>query len=289
MFLLLCFPRRSSFSEGFTKFMSIKLFTSRRKSPLTTGANAGFSVLEMLLVITLLGIVTAIGYAFAAHVQPDSQAAGERILSDLTRIVVTRQQQARQLNTLSRSSGTSLEEGTDNFEIAIDFATPQTTRTLLLDGVDVNHDGRDDNTGQQLSIFRDKQFIPAYTGAPLALPKGWRIALSASDMGSIPLIAGGTSARGQAARCIVFGYGGSTNPSAQNPSSPGNCGTPLQFVSGSGNTQNLARDAAPFMAVYAIAPGMDAAVALAVFTTGYTEAFHFDGHLWHGYNNRVIV
>src|SRR5205085_1205694 len=158
------------------------------------------------------------------------QAGGERVLTNLTRIVTTRQAQARQINTATRVGGTSLEKGVGEFDIAVDFGRLETTGTLVLDGVDDNGDRIDDYTGQQISGFDGAAESPIIAGT------------SAND---------------------YFGA-----------------------------------QVAPFSAIYAVftpdatlteqGTSATAAVALAVYPSGYTESFRWDGFDWHGYNGRTF-
>jgi hypothetical protein len=252
--------------------------------------------MELLVTVAVVLLVVAAGASFMSHSSPDQQAAGERVLTDLRRVVTTRQAQARQLNTASRVGGTSLEAGVNNFDIKVDFAQLATTRTLALDGVDADGNGLDDNTGQQLARFIGANFVPAYASDPMRLPSGWSFAFTPEEMRGIPMIAGGTGQRGRPAQCVVFTPDGSTLPYGRNSAQPANCGSggDTAVVSGTSRSNYLSPSTSPFLAVYVVlAPGgsaqAESAVALAVYPSGYTEGFRWDGSKWVGYNGRVIA
>lgn len=246
----------------------------------------------MMVTIGVLVILAATGYMFVSRSRTNTQAAGERILSELQRIVQYRHAQTRQLNTATRVGGTSLEQGVTVYDIKLDFGQLDTTRTLVLDGVDANNDGRDDFTGQDMATWSGTQFQPKWTGSQIQLPSGWRFALSQSEMAGIPLIAGGQGTRGIPARCVSFGINGSIYPAIENTSTR-QCSTTDGFAFTATRAAYFSRDQSPFYAIYAVfvpsgSSVATAAVALAVYQSGYTETFRWDGSNWVGYNARVV-
>lgn len=252
-------------------------------------ASAGFTLLELVVTLGVLAVFTGFGYAFVSRARPNSQAGGERVLSELQRLVTTRHAQARQLNTASRTGGTSLEEGITAYDITLDFSNPETTRTLLVNGVDEDRDGFDDYTGQEMSRFVGSEFHATYTGAPLQLPAGWRIAATKEDFGTVPLIIESDPERARPARCIYYAANGSLYPAEAD--GRGGCHNEGQIITSTSRDQYFSLSSAPFLAIYAVftpdgAQSPTAAVALAVYQSGYTEAFRWDGKEWSGYNGR---
>ncbi len=156
--------------------------------------------------------------------------------------------------------------------MSIDFATPETTRSLRLEGTDADDNGTDDLTGLALT-----RFVPpaaaggtgtwsyAYEGSPLTLPTGWRLATTETELSPIPLIPLGTPVT-----MIAFGPTGL-----------------VTTLPASAGTTDPAREL-PFPAFY-FTDGNEA-VAVAVHRTGLTEFWRWDASTesWRGHGDRTV-
>jgi prepilin-type N-terminal cleavage/methylation domain-containing protein len=252
----------------------------------------GYTLIELLLALAIVVLLAAFA-AFAGRTRADQQGEGERVLADITRVVTTRQAQVRQLNLKSLTGGTSLEAPIkDASALDVDFASPDTTRDVIVSGVDANGDHIDDYTGQQLAYNDSGTLRVGFAGQPLSMPTGWSVARTSDDLHGIPMIGGGLRQRGRVARCVSFGIDGSTFPRGQDPSQAAKCGGDDASRAGS-RTDAPAAGESPFLAVYAIftprgSTSATGAVALAIYPSGYTEPFRWDGSAWRGYNSRTL-
>lgn len=254
---------------------------------------AGFSLIEMLIVMAVIGIL--VGYALSRNGATASTAGGgERALDEVERRLYERHDAAVRLNRLA--APTSLENYTAP-PVEIDLTNATTTRALLIEGVDANGDGRDDNTGSTLTSLAP----PATAGGQgtwnysyensqaLALPIGWRILTAPEQLGAIPQIGLGQQGRGVLA--TGFGFDGQGRAMVRNAA-----GVWTTLPVGSLATADSPQTA-PFWAVYMVqtqgaannTAGVGAAaVAISVHPTGQFERWRWDGTTWRGFRRRTL-
>jgi prepilin-type N-terminal cleavage/methylation domain len=231
-----------------------------RRSPTTSTAiaqnhSAGFSLLELVIVCAIVSIVAAIALASFAN---RDQAA--RFQADVASRIRERRASAIRINALTEA--TALE----NFQqppIGIDFASVQTTAALVVEG-------EADRTTFQPSAtpgaYGTWRFV--YQGRELQIPRGWRIANSASELSPLPLIPLGTPTTS-----FTFTAHGNLDvgslpphPSSTNPN-----------------------DESPFPTIY-LTNG-SAGRAVAVHPSGLLELWQYDDatRRWTGFSNRVVT
>ncbi len=259
---------------------------SRLRRSLVKAAD-GFSLLEMLIVVAILGLIAAYAYSTVGG-RRASANGGERALDSLARVLEERRNAAIRLNAIE--SPTSLENYTAS-PVEINFDDASTTRPLITDGVDSNGDGIDDNTGQAItrlaaSSGTTASWNYAYMGQPISLPQGWIIASSAEQLGSIPLIGAGQNGRGQ----LVSRLGFDNHGRALAPDSGR-----WQAYPQNSPSESSTINAAPFWSIYVVATPSSspsssptAAVAISVHLTGQLERWRWDGAAWQGFGRRTL-
>ena len=227
-------------------------------------AEGGFSLTELLVVLVVIIIVAGLALRTLA-----GRDDGARLGQDVARRIRERRAAAIQLNT--QTTATQLQQFVQP-PVTIDFADPDTTRSLRLDGSDANGDGYDDVSGLPLTHFNPPAaagatgtWSYAYEGSPLELPSRWRIAATAEELGTIPAIPLGTPTT-----AISFTHEGTV--------------TSLPPAAG---TTDPAREA-PFPAVY-LTDGTNA-YALAVHPSGLVEFWRWDAeaNAWKGHGDRTV-
>lgn len=225
-------------------------------------AEAGFSLAELVIVVALIIIVAGLALRTLSG-RDDSVRLGQ----DVTRRIRERRAAAIQLN--QQRAASQLEQFVQP-PVTIDFAAPETTRSLWLEGTDADDDGNDDISGHPLTRFipagtpgASGTWVYAYQGSALQLPAGWRLAATAADLAPIPLIALGTPAT-----TVSFTREGTV---ANNPATAGTTDPNQQT---------------PFLAIY-LTNGSDAQ-AVAVHATGLTEFWRWDSAAgaWRGFGDR---
>ena len=226
------------------------------------GAEGGFSLTELLVVSALIIIVAALAFRISS-----GRDDGSRLGQDVARRIRERRAAAIQLN--QQRAATQLEQYVQP-PVTIDFADPETTRSLWLEGADADDDGNDDASGRPLTRFVPPSapggtgaWAYAYQGGALRLPAGWRLATTASELAPVPPIPLGVPAA-----AVSFTREGTVanNPAAAGTTDP--------------NQQT------PFLAIY-LTDGSDAQ-AVAVHPTGLTEYWRWDAasQAWRGFGDR---
>ncbi len=224
----------------------------------------GWSLVELLLVVALIGIVAALVVSQAARTRPSAGGA-ERVVRELRQRLEERRAAAIRLQPLVAS--TSLEGYTLPF-VDIDFTNAATTAPLVVESTTVSNAAWN--------------FV--YTADPLVLPQGWQVGQQPSDLGSsIPLLGSGSNGRGIVVTHV--GFDGSGFPQAQVSGvwQPAPTGAP-------GTTSSSTPDpnTTPFWAVYAVSGDRQAAVAVAIHPGGVFEEWRWTGTAWQGFQQRTL-
>ncbi|MCY7375265.1 MAG: hypothetical protein LH472_04755, partial [Pyrinomonadaceae bacterium] len=121
----------------------------------------------------------------------------------------------------------------------------------------------------------------------LILPDGWRIARRASDLGDIPLIAGGSDGRGVLVSQIGFDGDGRAYAFQRRVTG----GTWDALPDGAVVSDTPILSETPFWTVYFVGSANDravAAVGVAIHPSGLIERFRYDGSRWIGFENRTF-
>lgn len=228
---------------------------------------SGFSLIELLIVIIIIGLIAS--FAFSRFLSVQDAGSGERAVSAVAAKIGQRRDEAVRLNGLTVS--TSLESQTAPL-VTIDFGDLPTTASLFIDGTDANRDGIDDDTLAPLTRLQSNNWSYAYRPDRLQLPGSWTILQNPpttvgniSDGRGVPVTRVGFDGDGRA-----YGYVSGVwqkYPALSSSSSP------AAALLGEQNT--------PFWAVYI--GSRENAVAVAIYPSGQTEKFRFDGSLWRGW------
>lgn len=244
---------------------------------------SGFSLIELMVVIAIVILL-------AAFTIPRLARGNDATLVSAQAASRLRERHAAALRLNRVLEPTSLE----NYRqppVLIDFLDPQSTRSLLTEGVDANNDGRDDNTGQTITRFLPPSTAGStgtwsyqYRGSSFTLPTGWRVASSAADMGGIPLVGNGlgilTTRIGFDAKGTALG---DVNRDGIYEVLPNH----YQGVGTNYATIDLNREGY-FWAIY-LTDGTEAR-AIACHGSGLVESWRWDpdGRAWRGYSDRTV-
>lgn len=231
----------------------------------------GYSLVELLLVIALVSLIA--GLAFSRFLGL-SEGGAETNLQNLSAVVNQKRDEAIRLN--GNVAPTSLE-----FQIAplveLDFADPETTKTLIVEGLDRNGDYLDDETGELLTHVEGGGWIYSRRDDARRLTNGWEVV---ADEGSLPVPPIAANGRGELVTKIGFDGEGRVFGWQKEEWRK----FPLSF-----NEKKNSPDLY-FWAVYLKSANETnrEVIALAVYPTGQTEKYRFDGEIWQGYRQRVV-
>jgi prepilin-type N-terminal cleavage/methylation domain-containing protein len=215
---------------------------------------AGFSLMELVIVCAIIGVVAAIALASFAN-----RDEGSRLAQDVASRIRARRAAAIRLNSLVQPT---LLENYKQPPISIDFINATTTASLVTEGTAptiFTAPGSLGSTGTWNYV---------YQGNALTLPAGWRVATSSSSLSPIPVISLGTPA-------TVFNFTGDGRLDASSlPATPANT-NPNQE--------------SQFPAIY-LTNGRTAR-AVAVHPSGLTEIWQYEesAGTWRGFSNRTAV
>ena len=180
-----------------------------KPSSTSRSPQAGFSLIELLIVCAIISIVTALSVASFAN----RDQAG-RFQADVAARIRGRRAAAVRINALTEP--TVLE----NFRqpaIQIDFTNLATTAPLVVEGPERTTFAPPSHPGSV------GQWNFVYQGRPLQIPAGWRIATAASDLSPISLIPLGTlvtsfafTPDGRLEASSLPPYTSNTNPNNEN-------------------------------------------------------------------------
>lgn len=238
----------------------------------------GFSLIELLVVILLVAMLAGfvVSYVYSGK---NETAAAERLLSDMTSRISERRNSALRLNSIEKP--TSLETRTAP-PVVIDFGDPETTKSLVTDGIDRDNNHVDDYTGKALTYLEDDgnggaRWVNAYEGDALAFPDGWTVAHSFRTL-NLPAISEGAvlttsiafNAKGEAVALDSRTGGWNTQP---NPDAPNSCW--VIYATYPNNQGGIRQREAP-----------TAAVAIAVYPSGLIESWRFADGSWQGFKGR---
>src|SRR5260370_2887653 len=190
-------PRSSSLSRRESEVISrvpiIKLAAANRQPHLAKGKfkkqralamrvqqsnQAGFSLVELVIVCAIIGVVAAL--AFASFANRDE---GSRLAQDVASRIRARRAAAIRLNALVQPT---LLENYKQPSISIDFINTTTTASLVTEGTVPTTFTAPGGLGST----RTWNYV--YQGNALTLPAGWRVATSSSSLSPIPVISLGT-------------------------------------------------------------------------------------------------
>ena len=241
---------------------------------------SGFSLIEMVLVVAIISLVCAL--AFSRLLGGNDGGGGERVIADAAVRITERRDEAVRLN--GNLARTSLEEQTAPL-VVVDFAGANAGASLIIDGVDADGDHRDDDSGDLLTHLENNDWIYSYRNDALKLPTGWSV-LTTNRVARVKLIGNGKNGQGALVTRIGFDAAGRAYGFERDEWQRFPIGTE---PSGSADTS-------PFWAVYFVnsteTPNRQtrvrSMVAIAVYPSGHTEKFRFDGENWLGFRSRNL-
>lgn len=236
----------------------------------------GFTLVELLVVITIVVILSAIVVSRGIFSSSESHG-GEQLITELATRLNERQSEAQRLN---GNKAVTAFHSSVAAPIEFDLTNLATTASLVTEGVDENADGIDDVTGDPLTFLNSGAWSLVYRGDQMRLPTDWKLAGSAAELGSIPLIA--TGAKGRGIPVTRIGFDGDGKALYRNAA-----GVWERTPSGTAPGKRINESA--FWAFYFIRPGSDkTAIAVAVYpASGICERFRFDGTSWRGFADRI--
>lgn len=234
-----------------------------------TNRASGYSLLELLVVLAVL-MLTAVFVLDSSYLSGDS---GEALITEAARRTRQRRAEAVQLNAATGTNG--IERGFSQPPLVIDFAQPETTRTLRIEGSGATHLAcppthprtsvglcekiNSDGTRERTLGTWDYQYV----GLALRTKGGWNVALDNADLGRVPQMEG-TRLTTQ----LEFTSNGRLRPVNANPADTAQPATvwAIYFVKG----DNDAR-------------------ALLVTDAGQVEVCRWDDGAWRGFGDRLIA
>lgn len=218
----------------------------------------GYSLIELLIAVIITGIL-------ATFILSGFKENGRSLKQVINKV----EQRLEERRTAAKRLSQANEEGMKSFSpVTINFADLSTTRTLRIDGVDLNRDGKDDNSGENLTRWNQSSaaWEYRYEGEELKLPAGWQVITKTQDLGTIPQIS-----NSQLITLISFSEEGRP---AEVPNSP---------------TTSTRADEAPFWAIYLLdVKSGKIAVAVAIHGSGLIESWTYAEHngKWYGSGGR---
>lgn len=249
--------------------------------------NAGFSLIELLVTITLLCILSAIAVT-RLYSNQNEVGGGERLLEQAAKKISERRSEAIRLSGEDRHVLTV--QLANDWILPISFKDIEQSSSLITEGDD-NGDCLDDVTGTPVSCL-----VPAPGGEygyvwnlacrddKLEIPDNWKLVRTQSDLGGISLIGGGSLGRGIITTAFGFGRAGNANGYGVI------FGTREGWIPPPGATSAGTLATSPFFAVYFVPKNGSSktAVAVGVHPSGFIERFRYDGAKWLGYGNREL-
>mgnify|MGYP002785173903 CR=1 FL=1 len=218
----------------------------------------GYSLIELLITVVIGGIL-------ALFILNGFKDQGR----NLKQVLHKAEQRLEERRSAAQRLGQANAEGIEEFSpVTINFADPATTRTLKIDGVDLNRDGQDDNSGQNLTRWNRSaaRWDFYYEGEELKLPANWELVTKIEELGDIPPIP-----NSELTTSIGFNEEGRPATVPDSPTAP------------------TGSDEAPFWAIYFIdRKGGKIAVAVAVHGSGLLESWTFaaNSNKWLGNGGR---
>lgn len=215
----------------------------------------GFSLIELLFVIVLIGTLAAFFLGGLRNEQADSLKVIDRVEAALTE---------RRSAAISLMQRNGQDGEVQRLPIGINFADPATTAPLLTSGEDANNDGVDDNSTRPITtwVISQNKWKFGYSAEPVELPPTWKLVRNRNELTPIPPIPNSNLTTE-----IYFNEDGTPT-------------TPAGFEKS---------DEASFWTIYFVdRKAGDIAVALAVHGSGLVEAWRYDPTKkeWLGYGGR---
>lgn len=232
----------------------------------------GYSLLELLIVLALLMLVVA----FTVHYSYMDRNSAETLIVEAARRARARRAEAVKLSAAIGAG--SIERTLSQPPLVIDFAQPDTTRTLRIDGAGATqlicpatHPRSPLGLCEKINPDETRErtmgaWQYAYAGLGMELPAGWSVVASAADLAAAQIPPLPDS---QLTTRLEFTSRGTAPPVAPNPATA------------------TAPSVARTWVVYFVKG--DAARALSVSDAGHVEVCRWENGEWRGFGGRLIT
>lgn len=228
----------------------------------------------MLVVISIIGVFVAWG--LSRFFGGSDSGAGERNLQSVTETIKQKRDEAVRLN--GNRMQTSLESEVAPI-LTVDFDDFSTTASLVVSGLDEDRDNYDDETRTLLTHVERGNWVYSYRNDEIKMIGNWKVVTNPGELDTGPI-----TDSGQGDLVTKIGFDGDGRAYGwQNDAWQ-------KFPINLDQKKDSHDDSfSSFWAIYLVnESNKNSAIAIAVYPSGQTEKFRYDGTSWLGFRSRNI-